>query len=84
MCRIEIHLKRTKLGSLQCFLVLKFQVVMIDMLVLRFGGPDPALPWLARELPVILEAADYKLARIIPSMAPQSIIEDMPKVRPPA
>jgi len=31
------------------------------------------------EFQALLEAADYKLTRIIPTMAPQSIIEAVPK-----
>jgi hypothetical protein len=36
------------------------------------------------EFRVLLDAADYKLTRIIPTMAPQSVIEAVPKVCRPA
>jgi hypothetical protein len=36
------------------------------------------------EFYALLDAADYKLTRIIPTVAPQSIIEAVPKVCPPA
>jgi hypothetical protein len=32
------------------------------------------------EFGALLDAADYKLTRIIPTMAPQSVIEAVPKV----
>jgi hypothetical protein len=31
------------------------------------------------ELCALLEAADYKVTRIVPTMAPQSVIEAVPK-----
>jgi hypothetical protein len=51
----------------------------LNMLVMN-GGRERT----KAEFHVLLDAADYKLTRIIPSMAPQSIIEAVPKVRPPA
>jgi ubiquinone/menaquinone biosynthesis C-methylase UbiE len=51
----------------------------LNMLVMN-GGRERT----KAEFCALLEAADYKLTRIIPTMAPQSIIEAVPKVRPPA
>jgi len=51
----------------------------LNMLVMN-GGRERT----TAEFCSLLDAADYKLTRIIPTMAPQSIIEAVPKVRPPA
>ena len=51
----------------------------LNMLVMN-GGRERT----KAEFQALLDTADYKLTRIIPTMAPQSIIEAVPKVRPPA
>jgi hypothetical protein len=36
------------------------------------------------EFRALLDAADYKLTRIVPTMAPQSVVEAVPKSRWPS
>jgi SAM-dependent methyltransferase len=51
----------------------------LNMLVMN-GGRERT----KAEFRTLLEAADYRLARIVPTMAPQSVIEAVPKARRPA
>jgi hypothetical protein len=51
----------------------------LNMLVMN-GGRERT----QAEFQALLNAADYKLTRIIPTMAPQSIIEAVPRVSRPA
>jgi hypothetical protein len=46
----------------------------LNMLVMN-GGRERT----RAEFCALLDAADYKLTRIIPTMAPQSVVEAMPK-----
>ena len=47
----------------------------LNMLVMN-GGRERT----KAEFCALLEAADYKVTRIVPTMAPQSIIEAVPKI----
>jgi hypothetical protein len=47
----------------------------LNMLVMN-GGRERT----KAELSALLEAADYEVTRIVPTMAPQSVIEAVPKV----
>jgi hypothetical protein len=51
----------------------------LNMLVMN-GGRERT----KAEFCALLEAADYKVTRIVPTMAPQSVIEAVPKSRRPA
>jgi hypothetical protein len=51
----------------------------LNMLVMTGGRERSKVEFCA-----LLDAADYKLTRIVPTMAPQSVIEAVPKLRRPA
>jgi len=51
----------------------------LNLLVMTGGRERPKA-----EFRALLDAADYKLTRIIPTVAPQSVIEAMPKECRPA